>query len=122
MTITQTLVAAVVGGLFLMSQPQAAPQREQGDVWLRGGGTQVFPKSDNNAVVNVDDELGFGFNVSYMILDDWAIEVLAAMPFEHEIRTLGKSPVGSVQHLPPTVSIQYHPDLNGPFSPTSARD
>lgn len=114
----RNLVTAAALLAFMIGGPaQAAPEREQGDIWLRGGATQIFPKSDNNAVVDIDDQLGFGFNISYMFLDDWALEVLAAMPFEHEIRTKGKTPVGSVQHLPPTISVQYHPDIAGPFKP-----
>lgn len=101
----------------MAGQAESAPPREQGDIWLRGGTWQIFPKSDNHSIVDVDDDQGFGFNISYMFSDDWALEVLGAMPFKHEIRTKGNTPVGSTQHIPPTISVQYHPDLNGPLKP-----
>ena len=49
-----------------------------------------------------------------MMTDIWAIEVLAAYPFEHDIELLDGTEVGSTKHLPPTVSLQYH------FRPTEA--
>ena len=45
-------IAAVLGGLVFAGQAQSAPEREQGDIWLRGGATQVFPKADNNDIVD----------------------------------------------------------------------
>lgn len=117
MKMNGVIVIVALSGMLAVGQSMAAPQREQGDIWLRGGATQVFPKGDNNSIVDVDDKLGFAFNVTYMFRDDWAVEVLAAMPFKHDIRTKGKTPVGSVQHLPPTISLQYHPDIDGPFKP-----
>lgn len=43
-----------------------------------------------------------------MMTANWAVEVLAAWPFEHDISLVGGLEVGSTKHLPPTVSLQYH--------------
>lgn len=95
-----------------------ADPHEAGDMWVRGGAWQVWPKSDNNAVVDVDDALGFGFNVTRMITDSIAVELLAAMPFKHDIRLKSTTtPIGSTQQLPPTLSVQYHPPLASAFKP-----
>jgi len=37
-----------------------------------------------------------------------AVEVLAALPYEHDISLLDGTRVGSTKHLPPTFSLQYH--------------
>jgi len=107
--------------LTLMAMPSIASPAEPhkaGDMWVRGGAWQIWPTSDNNAVVDVDDALGFGFNLTRMITDTVAIELLAAMPFKHDIRLKSTTtPIGSTQQLPPTISVQYHPALNSAFKP-----
>ncbi len=87
----------------------AAPAfAEAGDWLVRFGGSTVMPKSDNNDTVEVDDGTMVTFNATYFFTDRWAVEVLAALPFEHDIDLDGGSRVGSTKHLPPTVSAQYH--------------
>ena len=43
-----------------------------------------------------------------MMTDVWALELLAAYPFKHDIELLDGTKVGSTEHLPPTLSLQYH--------------
>ena len=87
---------------------------EPGDWLIRAGGSYVNPASDNNSTVSVESASSFSFNFSYMMTDIWAIEVLAAYPFKHDIELLDGTKVGSTKHLPPTVSLQYH------FRPTES--
>lgn len=99
----------------------AAPvsAHEAGDWLVRFGASVVDPKSDNGTLdltaidggiqpITVDDKTGVTFNFTYMYTKNIGVEVLAALPFEHDIsvETLGE--VGSVKHLPPTISLQYH--------------
>ena len=44
----------------------------------------------------------------YFLKDNLGIEVLAALPFQHDINVVGVGKVGSTKHLPPTVSLQYY--------------
>jgi outer membrane protein len=44
----------------------------------------------------------------YFLKDNLGVEVLAALPFQHDISVVGVGKVGSTKHLPPTVSLQYH--------------
>ncbi len=77
--------------------------------WLvRVGATTVDPKSNNSAIVNVDDDTSLTFNVTYMFRPNWGFEVLAALPFEHDIMLIDGTPVGNTEQLPPTFSVQYH--------------
>jgi outer membrane protein len=43
-----------------------------------------------------------------MMTDVWGLELLAAVPFKHDIDLLDGTNVGSTKHLPPTLSLQYH--------------
>ena len=80
---------------------------EAGDMIIRVGVHNVDPKSSNSEIVDVDDATQLTFDFTYLFTDNWAIEVLAAAPFEHDIVLKDGTLVGSTEHLPPTISIQY---------------
>ena len=81
---------------------------EAGDWLLRAGITNVDPKSDNHPVVEADAGAALNLNATYMMTDNWAVDILAAIPFNHEINLVGGPKVGETDQLPPTVSLQYH--------------
>ena len=103
------LITAVV--LLISSN---AAWAEAGDWLVRVGGLNVSPKSDNNDLVEVDDSAQLTFDITYFMTSNWAVEVLASIPFSHDINIDGGPRVGDTKHLPPTVSAQYHfiPDGN----------
>ena len=100
--------------LFLAPTVNAA---EAGDWTFRAGPYGVLPKSDNGNVVSVDDGFALGFNFTYHFNSNWALEVLAATPFSHDIDLVGGPNVGETKHLPPTFSLQYHFDTQGKIRP-----
>jgi outer membrane protein len=103
---------ALAGGLFA----GAAQAYEAGNMLFRVGAYGVFPESNNLSNVlglgenlEVDDGYSLGFNFTYMVNPNIGVEVLAALPFKHDIKvTGGVGNVGEVKHLPPVVSVQYH--------------
>lgn len=65
-----------------------------------------------------------GLNFAYMIDSHWGIELLAASPFEHDVKIKGTAlgaangKLGSLKHLPPTLSVVYYPlDHKSLFQP-----
>ncbi len=90
---------------------------EQGDWIWRAGVHTVQPKSDNHRVVNVDSAAMITFNGSYLFTSNLALEVLAALPFTHDVNLNGGAKVAEVSHLPPTLSVQYHFNPNGGVRP-----
>lgn len=86
--------------------------------WTLGVGVHnVAPKSDNGTLTatplgNLDIDVGSNTRPTitgeYFLKDNLGIEVLAALPFQHDINVVGVGQVGSTKHLPPTVSLQYH--------------
>lgn len=111
----RTLLGAVL--IFGTVGVNTAVAMDQGDWLFRFGGSYVDPKSNNHPVVDVDSAASFTFNFSYMMTANWAVEVLAAYPFEHDITLKDGTKVGSTKHLPPTVSLQYHFLPDGKFQP-----
>ncbi len=108
----------LLAGLVVASLSGTAIAQEAGDWLLRAGPYGVQPKSDNSDIANVDDGYALGFNFTYFMSDAWALELLAATPFSHDIELAADgSKVGETKHLPPTFSVQYHFPLDGAFQP-----
>ncbi len=107
-----------------LATPLAA-QAEQGDWLFRVGLSQLNPEKENldlgNAFVVVDDDVSPTFNVSYFLSNHISTELLAAWPFTHgvDLRPYsgGKQRVGHVDHLPPTLSLNWHFNPNGVMRP-----
>ncbi|NGX15707.1 OmpW family outer membrane protein [Wenzhouxiangella sp. XN24] len=126
-TFASTLALAAALGL-------AAPAyaHEAGDWLVRFGGSNIDPKSDNGSLdltaaglegvavqdVNVDSQIGVTFNITYMYTANLGIELLAALPYEHDIEVAGlPGTAATVTHLPPTLSLQYHFMPDAVFQP-----
>lgn len=114
-----------------------------GDMYIRGGLTMVDANSDKFGVnvealggatplsISVDSNTQLGLNFVYFFDSNWAIEVLAATPFTHDVTihdpegiseglfgaNVDGATLGEVTHLPPTVSALYYFDTNSKFKP-----
>jgi outer membrane protein len=110
-------IALCAAALLSATAVNTAAAFEQGDWLIRFGLSDIDPKSDNSPIVSVDSAWGATFNFTYMMTDNWAVEVLAAYPFEHDISLVGGPEVASTEHLPPTVSLQYHFMADSAFQP-----
>jgi len=134
----------LVAGALLALVASPALAYEAGTWVLRGGVGVVAPKSDNldlgtlelgggiqltSASVDVDDGTSLTLMGTYMFTPNWAFDILASWPFEHDIDVSatiddgvnapvsGTVPLGSTEHLPPTFSIQYHFLPDSTFQP-----
>lgn len=109
----------LVVGLATMAQSVTA--YESGDVILRAGVASVQPDEDSSVLklngaalagtrAGVDNSEQLGLTATYMLTPHVGLGVLAATPFEHDIRAVGLGvDAGTVKHLPPTVTLQYFP-------------
>lgn len=118
--VTHVRKGLICSAISLILATTAVPAFAQsaGD-WTVGVGVhQIDPKSDSGI-----DGLDVGSSArptitgEYFIADNLGIEVLAALPFEHDIDVEGAGTVASTKQLPPTVSLQYHFNGNGTVSP-----
>jgi len=109
---------AAAATLFFVAAAQA-----QGDDWLvKVGVHTVDPKSDNGALAggalraDVGSDTGVTISAERFVTPDWGVELLAALPFEHDVKLNGTK-AATVKHLPPTASLQYHFNADGTISP-----
>lgn len=96
-------IALAFGGLAVPAFAQDAGQ------WTFSVGAHVVdPKSDNGNGIRIDSNVRPTITAEYFVRDNLGIEVLAALPFQHDINLSGAGKVASAKHLPPVVSLQYH--------------
>jgi outer membrane protein len=110
---TTAAVLATLGVTLAGASLAAEPS-----LWIfRIGAHDVAPKSSNHAAVNVDAAQMLTFNLTRKLDGHWGVEVLAALPFQHDINLNAGGKVADVKHLPPTVSLQYHFAPEAKFRP-----
>ena len=108
----KTLIPIAIALAFGAAAPAFA--QSKGDWTLGVGVHQVNPKSDNGTLaggtlpLDIDSDVKPTITFEYFLRDNLGLEVLAALPFQHDIAVAGVGKVGSTKHLPPTVSLQYH--------------
>ena len=116
-----------------------AHAHSEGDIVLRAGAITVNPKADSSHVkvdrgslggtdlggkATMSSDTQLGLNFAYMITDHVGIELLAATPFEHDVKLKNtglpqaNGKLGTLKHLPPTLSVVYYPlDSKSVFQP-----
>lgn len=115
----KTLCIAAAAALTLAG-PVAAQQA--GDWTIGLGIAHVDPKSDNGTLADGTVPVSIGsstrpsITVEYFIRDNLGVELLGALPFRHSIKSNGTE-IGTVKHLPPVISLQYHFDATPQFKP-----
>lgn len=117
----QTTIAVLTAlGLAMGSASFSAQAIQAGDMFGRLTLTSVMPNDDADpfstvaVVPEVDDNVRPGATFVYMYTDNIGLEVLAALPFKHDISVDGMGVIGETKHLPPTFSVQYY------FNPQSS--
>lgn len=112
-----TLLATGLAATALLASSQVLAY-SAGDFITRVGVAHVDPKSNNGSVnalgsydleVDVDSDTNLGFTLAYLFHDNIGIELLAALPFKHDISIADGAVTGSTKHLPPTLTVQYYP-------------
>lgn len=124
----KTLLSLAVLSAITLSSFASANQA--GDILIRGGATMVDPDSgktginldsvDSGLALSVDDNTQLGLNFVYFFDSNWAVELLAATPFQHDIKLHAdndKTALGEVSQLPPTLSALYYFNTSSKFKP-----
>jgi len=126
------LTFAVLSSLSITA---AAADYKSGDIIIRGGATMVSPDSgksviylggeDSTMSLTVADNVQIGLNFVYFYDNNWAVELLAATPFTHDVTIQDPNGVlgvdgaklAEVSQLPPTLSALYYFDTSSKFKP-----
>jgi len=112
---TQAIVSlAIAGGLALPAAAQAAESP-----WLvrvRAVNLDSANKDSTGLDLSINNKVIPEFDVSYFITPQFALELVLTYPQKQTIRS-GGTDIGSLKHLPPTLTAQYHFTGLGAFKP-----
>ena len=123
----RSLKLAVLCAAAVLLWTNTVIAKEAGDWIVRAGVTNISPKSDNGTIagadpITLDVKLAtmMTFDGTYMITNNFGVELLAALPFKHDIYADDgntRAKVATTKHLPPTLSAVYHFNSAGKFQP-----
>ena len=118
---------SLLASALILAGVAAPAYAQSAGTWTLGVGVHnVAPKSGNGTLtatplgdlsMDVKDNARPTVTAEYFIKDNLGLEVIAALPFQHDINVEGVGKVGSTKHLPPTVTLQYHFNSAGKVSP-----
>ncbi|MCP4635476.1 MAG: OmpW family protein [Methyloversatilis sp.] len=112
--VTAVLTCAWAGGV----------QAAEGDWLVRVRALHMSPSNDNSTTtvvpalgeVTAEDRLFPEVDISYFFTPNIAAELILTVPQKHDVE-LGGVNIGSVKHLPPTLTLQYHFNPEGSVRP-----
>lgn len=112
--VTAVLTCACAGGA----------QAAEGDWLVRIRALHMSPSNDNSTTtvvpalgeVKAEDKLFPEVDISYFFTPHIAAELILTVPQKHDVE-LGGVNIGSVKHLPPTLTLQYHFNPEGSVRP-----
>lgn len=115
----QTLsVLGIAAVAALLTGPAAA--YDKGDWTFKTGMINIDPEQTNGDTavgeLVVDDDTSLQFTGTYFVADNWGLELLAALPFDHDW-TVDNLTGGTVRHLPPTLTLQRYFQNSSPIVP-----
>lgn len=87
----------------------AAQAQDSGDWIVRARALYMDPanKDSTGLDLNVNEKLFPEVDISYFFTPNIAAELILTYPQKHDIRS-GGTKIGSLKHLPPTLTAQYH--------------
>ena len=108
------MTVALAGAVMLTfgAQAQEAPWM----VRLRAVDLQSANKDSTGLDLSINDKIIPEIDFSYFFMPQFAVELVLTYPQKQTIRS-GSTEIGSLKHLPPTLTAQYHFTTLGAFKP-----
>lgn len=99
-----------------------APAAHADDNWVvRFGVHDVVPKDNPGSLAGAKSDISSSARPSasleYLITPNLGVDLLAAWPFQHDVKLAGLGKVASTKQLPPTLGLNYHFMPNAVWSP-----
>jgi outer membrane protein len=103
----QGIFALACTGAMVMTMATGAAQAAQGD-WLgRARVIYINPDASSSALnLDVNSRVAPELDFSYFVTHNIALELILATR-KHDVSSAGVN-IGTVKHLPPTLTVQYH--------------
>jgi outer membrane protein len=108
------LALAIAGGLALptLAQAQATPWM----VRVHALSLDSANKDSTGLDLSVNNKVFPAVEIAYFFTPNIAADLVLTYPQKHDVKA-GGTKIGSLKHLPPTLSVQYHVTDLGAFKP-----
>lgn len=105
---------ATLAATALLTAIPAAHAAESGDWIVRARALHLDSanKDSTGLGLSVNNKTFPELDITYFLDKNWAAELVLTYPQKHDIRSNGTT-IGSLKHLPPTLSLQYHVEAGG---------
>ncbi|MDN3578363.1 OmpW family outer membrane protein [Chitinimonas viridis] len=107
-----SLALAATAALPLAAQAEEGPWL----VRLRAVNLDSANKDNTGLNLSINNKVIPEFDISYFFTPELAAELVLTYPQKQTIRS-GSVDIGSLKHLPPTLTLQYHFNGQGAFKP-----
>jgi outer membrane protein len=122
--VSLAVIAACIAGDV---SAQEFKTKKAGDIVVRGRGIGILPDESGTVLTTggadtglrigkISNEMQPELDFSYFITPNFSLELIAASA-RHKVSTANGIDVGSVRHLPPTLTLQFHPLPESRISP-----
>ena len=104
------MAAAAAAALLPAVSPVALAQSNDNGDWIvraRAVNLQSANKDSTGLDLSVNDKTIPEVDITYFFSPNLAAELILTYPQKHDIRA-GGDKIGSLKHLPPTLTLQYH--------------
>lgn len=110
---SKKFVLATLAALSLAGTAQAQAVQEPWLVRVRAVHLDAANKDSTGLGLAINNKTIPEFDISYFFTPNIAAELVLTYPQKHDLKA-GGAKIGSLKHLPPTLSLQYH------FAPTAS--
>ncbi len=113
----------VLAGTLLAATGVSAQQQAGGNWLVRGRIVNIMPQHSSDAGVTAQDAVTLNnvvapeVDISYFFTRNLAAELILTYPQQHDVNLAGTGKIGTVKHLPPTLTLQYHFLPDGQYRP-----
>ena len=101
----------------------ALAQQTEGNWLVRARVIDIMPEHSSDAglvpqdAVTLNNKVAPEVDFSYFFTKNLAAELILTYPQQHDVDLAGTGKIGTVKHLPPTLTLQYHFLPDGQYRP-----
>ena len=103
----KTLRAVAIAALSVAALTPAMAQETPWQVRVRAVNIDPANKDNTGLGLSVNEKLIPELDISYFFTPNIAAELILTYPQKHNVKSNG-AVIGSLRHLPPTLTLQYH--------------
>lgn len=109
-------------GVAALAAVAGIAQADEGNWMVRARALHMNPDNGNNGGLNLpidveaENKTFPEIDITYFFTPNIAAELILTYPQKHDVE-LGGTAIGSVKHLPPTLTLQYHFNPTGTIRP-----